>query len=223
VDEQGGVKVAASTAGDKTRELAHDASAHAGDLAGSVKEHAGDVGHEVVEQGRRVVEDAKVQVRQQADTQTRQAVSALRQWSDRGRALAEGRADEAGPLADYAREMASKVSGVADRFEQRGFDGVLEDVKSFARRRPGMFLVGAGVAGFAVGRMVRGAKSASASNGTSQPAIAAPSVPYTPPAVSGGAPTEPVVAQPAISEPAITEAGYAPVAPGGASGQGLGR
>jgi hypothetical protein len=212
-EQEGGVRVAASTATDQTKEIAHDASQHAGDLAGSVKDHAAEVGHEVVQQGRRVLEDARVQVRDQADSQTRQAVSALRSWSDRGRALAEGRTDEAGPLTDYARDLAGKVSDTADRFEERGFDGVLEDVKSFARRRPGIFLLGAGVAGFAVGRMVRGAKSASDSSASNRPAISAASEPYVAPARTNGGP----MVEPAITEPA------AMVAPGGGIDPGYAR
>jgi hypothetical protein len=44
---------------------------------------------------------------------------------------------------------------VADRFEQRGIDGVLTDVKHFARRHPAQFVLGAAAAGFVVGRLVR--------------------------------------------------------------------
>ena len=36
-----------------------------------------------------------------------------------------------------------------------GPDGVLQDVRRFARRRPGMFLLAAGVTGFAIGRVVK--------------------------------------------------------------------
>lgn len=191
MDEDTGMKAVASTATDRTRDVAHDASAHAGELAESVREHAGEVGQEVVQQGRRVVEDAREKMREQTDAQSRQAVSALRQWSDRGRALADGRPQEAGPLADYARDLAGKVSDAADQFEARGFDGVVQGVESFARRRPGVFLLGAGVAGFAVGRLVRGAKNAPSSPGPSQRAIDAPPYRYAAPAVSTGATAKP--------------------------------
>jgi vacuolar-type H+-ATPase subunit H len=193
VDEDSGVKPVASTATERTREVAHDASAHAGELAESVREHAGEVGQEVIQQGRRVVEDARDTMREQTDVQSRQAVSALRQWSERGRALADGRPQEAGPLADYTRDLAGKVSEAADQFEARGFDGVVQDVESFARRRPGVFLLGAGLAGFAVGRLVRGAKSAPSRPVPSQRAIDAPPYRYAAPAVSTGATAEPVV------------------------------
>ena len=38
---------------------------------------------------------------------------------------------------------------------ERGPDGVIQDVRRFARRRPGMFLLAAGVTGFAIGRIVK--------------------------------------------------------------------
>ena len=155
-----GVTAAASTATERAREIALDAGGSASELAGSVREQASEVGHEVLVQSRQVIDDARDKLKEQADMQSRQAVSALRDWSERGRALAEGRPQDAGPLADYARELSGRVSFTADRFEQRGFDGVVEDVKSFARRRPGIFLVGAGLAGFAVGRLLRGAATA---------------------------------------------------------------
>jgi hypothetical protein len=42
--------------------------------------------------------------------------------------------------------------------QQRGYDGMVEDAQRLARRRPGVFLAGAAVAGFAIGRLLRSAK-----------------------------------------------------------------
>ena len=41
------------------------------------------------------------------------------------------------------------------RLEDRGIEGVVDDVSRFARRRPGVFLLAAAGAGFVVGRFVR--------------------------------------------------------------------
>ena len=43
----------------------------------------------------------------------------------------------------------------------------MQDVEGFARRRPGVFLVGAAVAGFLTGRVVRGARDAQSNGGSS--------------------------------------------------------
>jgi hypothetical protein len=74
--------------------------------------------------------------------------------------LAEGRPEEAGQLSAYAQKAAGKVTDVAERVEARGVEGALDDMKSFARRRPGVFLLGAGIAGFATGRLLRAATTA---------------------------------------------------------------
>jgi hypothetical protein len=95
--------------------------------------------------------------------------------------------------------------------DQRGVEGVLDDVRSFARRRPGVFLLGAGIAGFAVGRLVRGAKDAPTSRpGPSRAAIASPEPePYARPVVTAGAVPPPAVA-PSTTGVAVSGEGLAP-------------
>jgi hypothetical protein len=83
-------------------------------------------------------------------------------------ALLDGRPDEAGRTADFARQASSRLEGMADRADELGVRGVVEEVGDFARRRPALFLAGATFAGVLVGRMARAGKEAqSASNDTS--------------------------------------------------------
>ena len=82
-------------------------------------------------------------------------------------ALAEGRPDDAGPAGDYVRQAGDKLQEVAQRLESGGLDGALSDLQGFARRRPGVFLLGAAATGFAVGRLLRGAQAANADGGGS--------------------------------------------------------
>ena len=70
-------------------------------------------------------------------------------------ALAAGRPEQAGPLADYAEQAASWLDTCAAAIEERGLEGISADVVDLARRRPGVFLAGAVVAGLAVGRLIR--------------------------------------------------------------------
>lgn len=95
------------------------------------------------------------EVRRQADSRNAQAAERLRTLSDEVTALAEGRPDEAGPLVGLLHDAQQKVSGYAERLENGGTQGLIDDVSSFARRRPGLFLAGAIGAGFVVGRLVR--------------------------------------------------------------------
>jgi hypothetical protein len=61
--------------------------------------------------------------------------------------------------ANAVYDAADRVYGVIDDIQTRGLTAVLDDVQSFARRRPGAFLVGAALAGFGIGRAVRASSS----------------------------------------------------------------
>lgn len=153
-----------STATQRTQDVAQHASDMAADVAQSAKDRAGDVADEVRTQTANVAQQAKDQLHDQARSQTGEAASALRRISDQTHALAEGRAEDAGQLRDYVRHAAGKVSDAADHLESRGFDGIVDDVESFARRRPGAFLACAAGAGFLLGRLLRGATSGDGSS-----------------------------------------------------------
>jgi hypothetical protein len=55
----------------------------------------------------------------------------------------------------YVDDARSRIGRLAGELEQRGPEGLAEDLSRFARRRPGAFLLGAGLVGFAAGRVVR--------------------------------------------------------------------
>ena len=50
---------------------------------------------------------------------------------------------------------------VADEIELRGVDGLVDEVSAFARRNPTAFMVGAAVAGFGIGRILRASAAGS--------------------------------------------------------------
>jgi ElaB/YqjD/DUF883 family membrane-anchored ribosome-binding protein len=146
---------------EQATEVAHTARDQAGQVAGTVKEQAAHVADEVKQQGRQMVDRTKERMREQGDSQARQMAQSLRTLADEGRALADGRPLEAGPVTDYVRQASDRIQGMSQRVEERGAQGMVEDLENFGRRRPGMFLAGAAVAGFVVGRLVRSAASAS--------------------------------------------------------------
>jgi hypothetical protein len=153
-DDGGGraaqIKDAASTAGDEAKHVAATAADQARSVVQEVKDQAGGL-----------VRQTRGELRAQADTRSADAAGAMHTLSDRIRALAEGRPDDAGPLVGYLNEAGGRVAGLASRVDQRGLDGVLTDVSGFARRRPGLFLLAAAGAGFVAGRLVRsGARAA---------------------------------------------------------------
>lgn len=120
------------------------------------------VAHEAKAQAQQLMNDTKAEIHQQADARAHQASEGLRTFSSSITALLEGRPDEAEQLRAYLEQAKSKVDAIAARVETRGPQGLVDDLSTFARRRPGAFLVAAGAAGFAAGRLARaGAATAS--------------------------------------------------------------
>lgn len=177
----------AGTTAEKGQEVADRAKSEASQVAGSAKDEARHVKDEVAAQARGLVDDARTELREQGRSQADQAAQAIRRVGNQATALAQGRVDEAGAVADYVRQAGERVKDVGDRLERRGIDGVLNDVQDFARRRPGAFLAGCAAAGFVAGRLIRGGKAASDnSNGSSDGSRASstqPSSAYTRPMV----------------------------------------
>jgi vacuolar-type H+-ATPase subunit H len=156
----------ASTATQHGQELVRSASEQGRELVGTVKERASEVTGELFEQGQTLAEDARTQIEQQAKEQTRRLAGTLNRLGNEAQALADGRPEDAETVREYVRRAGEGVTGTADRLygladdvEQRGLGGLFEDLSTFARRRPGAFLLGAAIAGFGVARVVRSSKS----------------------------------------------------------------
>jgi hypothetical protein len=130
------------------------------DVKATAREDAADVARQARSEASRLMEQAKQEAQRQADERGRQAVQRLRTFSEQLTALSEGRTEQAGPLVGYAERAKTQMQTWADRIEQRGPQAIVEDVAGFARRRPGMFLVAAAGAGFAIGRLVRAERDA---------------------------------------------------------------
>jgi len=162
--------------GTDTADKASVARREASNVASGAGENAKAVAQEATAQVKNVAHQAKTQltdlmgqtkeeVRQQAQAKGEQAASGLRSFSQQLEALANGRPEEAGQLTSYLDDARQRVMGFASTLEQRGPQGVLEDVARYARRKPGTFLLMAGAAGFFAGRMVRAGTAASHDNG----------------------------------------------------------
>lgn len=138
------VSAVAGTAADEAKELARQAGGEARQVAQEAKQEL----QSLTQQGRQ-------ELKRQAEAQTQRASQNLRTLSDQTRALAEGRPDEAGPLAGYVQDVSGKISGWADKLDRQGFDGMVAQVRDFAHRRPAAFFGLCVVTGFAVSRVGR--------------------------------------------------------------------
>ncbi len=157
-DRRGGAAAGqevAGTAADKAGQVSQQAGEQAKAVAGTAVEQARQVGGEAAARAGDLLGETKDQARRQAETQTQRLAESLGRLRDQGRALAAGRPEEAGSLPDVAGQLVSRLDQVVERMGSGGFDGMVDDLQRFARRRPGVFLVGAAALGLAVGRLVR--------------------------------------------------------------------
>jgi hypothetical protein len=143
------------TAAGQTKAVARTAQRDVKELTGSVRTQAEQVKGELTGQVREMLAETQGQLQQQADAQAYRLAGVLTQVGGQAVALSEGRPEQAGPLVDYAEQAANWLDTAASHIEERGLDGLATDVVDFARRRPAVFLAGAAVVGFGVGRLIR--------------------------------------------------------------------
>ena len=166
-----------SSAQERTQEAASTAASEGKHVGAVAKDEASTIASEAVSQARNVVGDAVRQASDQAGEQTRQQrdrlTGTLRSIGDDLDKMA-GQADS-GIASDLAREAAQRAHAVSQHLDGREPGELLDDVRRFARERPGTFLLGALGAGVVAGRLLRGTKDgvegAAAQTGAGTPAI----------------------------------------------------
>lgn len=137
-------------------EAAQQGKQAVGQVAQSTTDRVGEVKDEAVRQARDLVGEAKSQVSQQAGQQHQALVSNLRALSSELDAM-NRQNTQPGLAGELVSQAQQQVSGVASWLESREPGELLDEVRAFARRRPGTFLAGALVAGMVAGRFARGA------------------------------------------------------------------
>jgi hypothetical protein len=150
----------ASTAVQEGQQVARTAAGQATELAGTAREQVAQVRTELSDQARTLIHDTRTGIQEQAGTQTQVLADCVRRLGDEARALAEGRPDHAGALGEYVSQAAERLTNVAAEIEARGPEGLVDELKTFARTRPGTFVLGAAVVGFGIGRLLRSAGEA---------------------------------------------------------------
>jgi hypothetical protein len=154
-------------AGQEGREVAQSAKAEASQVKDTAADQGRQVKEEATRQARGLVDQAKTELHDQSQSQAEQAAQAIRRVGDQAEALAEGRPQDAGAVTDYVRQAGDKARQTANRLDERGVDGVVSDVQDFARRKPGVFLLGCAAAGFVAGRLIRGGAASSQGSSSS--------------------------------------------------------
>jgi hypothetical protein len=157
-----------TTTGGTAGAVREEAAREAATVKDRALEETGAVVGEAKRQAGHVADEARQELRRQGDEQAHRLAGGLH---DTGRQL-HAMADAGdGLVADLARQASDRVEHLATTLDQRGLDGVAQDVRGFARRRPGLFLAAAGAAGFAVARAIRYQRQSDGNGSGAQPGL----------------------------------------------------
>ncbi|NUU17767.1 hypothetical protein HP550_10960 [Cellulomonas humilata] len=148
---------------DTAKEQASTLKAKAADAGGHLLDDAKGEAAAVTQEARRQLGDlwsqARTEVTGQASTQQSRLAGGLTSVGGQLSQMASAPAEQ-NLATDLVREVGDKVDSLGRWLESHGPDEVLDEVRSFARRRPGTFLLVAAGAGVVLGRLTRGLKDA---------------------------------------------------------------
>jgi len=208
----------ASTAGtrpatEKATDVARSAGEAGNDLAGTAADQGRRVAEAAREEARGLYGQLRGQLSDQAHNQQKKAAERLYGVRDDLNRMAGG-SEQNGPAAHLVRRAAGRMDQVA-QWLQREPDELLDDVTSFARRRPGAFLAGAAVLGVLAGRLsknILGGDGGSATGSYQPPVVRATARPVQPTPATPVQPMPATSAQPMPAAP-VQPTPSAPVLP----------
>lgn len=143
-----------NTAGTGNPDLKHEAGAAGHRVADTAKQEARSVASEAKYQVRNLADRVGSEVRSQASTQQHRAAGGIRDVGSQFSEMA-ATSTQSGVARDLVETVGSRADRVAAWLDQREPQDVVDEVKRFARRRPGVFLAIAAGVGVVVGRLTR--------------------------------------------------------------------
>ena len=130
-------------------------------VAATAKDQASTVASEAGNQAKNLVGQVLGEVRGQASTQQQRLATSIHSIAQELGSF--GAQSEGGPVAGLAQQASRKTGEIAHWLENREPADLLDELRTFARRRPGMFLGLSALAGVVIGRVGRGAVAANTS------------------------------------------------------------
>ncbi|MDT0262564.1 hypothetical protein [Jatrophihabitans lederbergiae] len=127
-------------------------------VAGVAKDQVANVTAEAGKQAKDLVNQARSELTQQAGQQQQRLAGGLRALGDELQSMVDN-GQQSGVATDLAGQAAQKSHEIASWLDEREPGRLVEEVKDFARRRPGAFLLVAASAGLVAGRLTRGIKA----------------------------------------------------------------
>jgi uncharacterized membrane protein len=169
--------------------VAHTAKESGGQVADTAIEQARQVTGEARDQARDLLQEGRQQVREQAQVGQRKAADSLSGMADELGRMAD---NSDGMVGDLARQGASRAREFSEWLQRREPGELLDEVRGWARQRPGTFLLGAALAGVLAGRLTSGTMAArrdTATNGDSATPASTGTAPATTPMTTPPTPT----------------------------------
>ena len=155
----------------QTSELGHSSGQAGKHVADVAREQVSGVAAEAGRQGRDLLQQAQGQMEEQAARGQQRVAKQLLSLSGELRSMADN-SGQGGIAADLAQQAAARLCDAGQWLDARKPGQVVDEVQSFARRRPTTFLLLAAGAGLVAGRLTRGLKDATADNSTAEAAPA---------------------------------------------------
>jgi len=136
------------------QDVAGDAKEKAANVAGTAKEQASNVASEATDHAKQLYAQASDTLKEQAAGQQERAAGGLRSLGEQLGRMAE-KDDEQGIAAKVVRDLSHRAGSAAGYLEGRDPGSLLDEVKSFAAKRPGTFIALAAGAGILAGRLTK--------------------------------------------------------------------
>lgn len=155
-------------ASDEAKSVAQDAKSSASDVAGTAQQQAGEVLQETTDQIKTLFNQLKGELGGQSSGQQQRLASGLSSLADELHGMSKN-SDQSGIASDLAQQAAGRAREAAKWMESREPGDVVEEVKRFARQRPGAFLATAALVGLVAGRMTRGIADEARDDSTDSP------------------------------------------------------
>ncbi|GAA4479980.1 hypothetical protein GCM10023190_24060 [Enteractinococcus fodinae] len=171
--------------------LKGQAQSAADDVADTAKHEAHAVQDEAMDQAKSLASSVQEEANAQASTQQQRLAEQSRTVTDDLQRIRRGERPESDMVLRAVSTVADRAEAFTHQLETKEPRELLSDVRRFASRRPGAFLLIAAGAGLIAGRLTRGMRDAESDqqsssqsrSGQSQSGQVSPTTPQQPPAV----------------------------------------
>src|SRR3954468_6876845 len=146
---------------DEARNVGQTAAQAGSQVASTAADQAQQVAQETKRQAQDLVQQGRRQLQDQARNGQQKAGEGLAGIAQQLRTMVEGGGETpSGPAADLVRQAGDKLEELATWVQDREPGDLVNEVRAYARRKPGVFLLGAALAGVVAARLAAGVVAA---------------------------------------------------------------